>query len=169
MAVIAVPAAGSAAAIGAGSAKTGATIATNAALIGGAALSAGGALFSAQATAAAGDFEADVLEQQAAREQEQARLDADEFRRDQRRLIARQIALTGGSGVSLEGSRSLLIEDTAAEGEFQAQKIERGGDIVAERQRQQAELSRVGASNTRTFGTLRAGSLLLGGPTRAFA
>lgn len=140
------------------------------------------AQYQAQATQQATNFQAQVLEQQAQREQDVAALQAGDFQREQRELIARQRLRLSASGVRLdEGTPLLLQSHTAGEIERGVRRILHAGDISAQRTREEARLQRFTgesavraggiqsaglmsqASGARTAGFLGAGASLLGG------
>lgn len=137
------------------------TMATVATIAGGA-VSAVGAVQAGLSAANQADFQADVSQQQADREREASRQEAEDFRREQSRLQARRRAVMGGSGVQLAtGSPLLASEDFASETELQAARLEAGGELRATRLDQEAELTRAGGRNARTGGFIRGGSLLV--------
>ena len=71
--------------------------------------------------------QAKVQEQQAAFARKQAKIDAEEFRRRQRRILGQARAARGASGVDLlTGSPLLVDDDTIAEIEFGAARIVTG-------------------------------------------
>lgn len=96
--------------------------------------------------------QADILEEQAARERQIAKQEEEDFRERQKRLLASRRALLGGSGVDpSEGSPLGVSQDFVTEAEEQALRIREGGGVRASRLEQQAGL-------TRTSGVFRAGS-----------
>jgi hypothetical protein len=122
-----------------------------------------GAVSSGKAQANAAEFNADVARQQAEQERTASRQEAEDFRREQSRLFARRRAVMGGSGVDTStGSPLLASEDFASEAELGAKRIQAGGELRATRLSQQASLFGAEASNARTGGFMRAGSLLIG-------
>ena len=138
----------------------------------GAVVSAAGTIQQGKVARRTADYNAAVTRQEAERLQQQAALDAREHDRSSRRYMARQRALYGGSGVTLSGTPQLVLMDTAAEAEFQKQKILYGGTIDAQRLETQAQLMRFeGRSAQRAaYGkaavTLLTGASSLGGPSK---
>ena len=153
------------------------------ALIAGTVLNAAGTFASAagqsqqlQAEAAAAEYNAQVAEQQAAREVEVAETQAFDFRRSGEETRAATRARLAASGVAVDQDTSLLIEaEQAGEIERGVQRILQGGDINAIRQQQEAELNRLAgrsarsaAKSTLTAGALGAGGTLLSGVGNTF-
>lgn len=136
----------------------------------GSAIAAAGAVQQGQAANAQSRFQAQVLQQQADRDQEIAKINADDFRRQQSGVAAAGRAAAGGKGVtSGTGSSLLVAEDFAAESELAALRIRAGGDTSALRLRQQAGLVRQQGRSLRTAGFVRGGSLLLTGAGKTFS
>lgn len=101
-------------------------------------------------TFVSGQQQASALKQQANFTRKQAAVDADEFRRRQRRLLSSARAGRGAAGVDLlQGSSLLVDDDTIAEIEFGAENIRNGGDVQATRLDQQA-----GQARASSFGGL---------------
>lgn len=111
------------------------------------------AIASAVATAASGAMtfvagrqQAKVQNQQAAFARRQAEIDAGEFKRRQRRLLASARVGRGASGVRLlEGSPLLVDDDTIAEIEFGTETIRNQGEVEGTRLDQAAGQSRLRA------------------------
>ena len=126
-------------------------------------VSAVSAIQQGNAAAAAGDFNAEILEEQADREQQIAKRESDEERRKGSRLLAAFRAGLGGAGVTSEGTPILAQSDIAAQTELNARTIEAGGATRARRLRQEAGLERFSGSNARRQGRFNAGTSILGG------
>lgn len=123
-----------------------------------------GAISSGQAQANALEHQAEIARQQAEQERIASRQEAEDFRRDQSRLMARRRAVMGASGVeTTTGSPLLASEDFASEVELQARRIRQGGELRATRLSQQAGLFDSQAGGARAGGFVRGGSLLLQG------
>jgi hypothetical protein len=138
-------------------------------LIGAAAFSAISAVQQGRAASKQAKFQAQVTDQQAARERQVAAGNEADFRRQQSRLQAQRRAALGASGVkATTGSPLLASGDFAAEVELAALRIREGGDIRATRLEQEAALTRRAGSNAQRAGLFRAGSSLLSGAGRAF-
>lgn len=146
-------------------------------------LSAAGSIAQGQQAAAAARSQAQLQEQQAAiqeqqaeRERQVAAADEEELRMRNRRVLARQRALLGASGVEpAAGSPLFVAMDTAAEAELQALRIRDQGEVAATRLEQQAGLTRFDADITRASGRAaqragftRAGAQLVGSGADAF-
>lgn len=144
----------------------GAVTLADAALAVGLAASAAGAISSGQAAQRQADFEATQLRQQAERDRQIARQQADDARDDEARRRAALRAAVGGSGVTLEGTPLNVLSDLAAEAEFQALRIEAGGETAASRAQSQAALRRFEGRSAQRSGFTRAGATLLTGASR---
>lgn len=104
--------------------------------IGGAVLGAVGVYQGMQASAAAAEYNAKVAErdivvadQNRKAAMEQSRVDADDKRRENRRVMAAIRASYGASGVELAGSPLDVLTDTATEQETDTRRIEYEGKI----------------------------------------
>lgn len=140
------------------------------ALLAGTALSAFGAIQQGQAASEQGDLQADILEQEATRDRQQASADEADFRARQSRVLAERRAGLGASGVEqAAGSPLLVSEDFAGEVELAALRIRTGGEVTATRAEQQATLQRFQGRAARRAGFVRGGALLLSGAGKAFA
>jgi hypothetical protein len=128
-----------------------------------AAVAAGGAVYSGVQQSNAADYNAAVAEQDALAANDRAKSEEDAHRESIRRILATQRALYGKSGLSMEGSPLLVMEDTAAQGELDALTIRYGGDIAAAKGRSSANLSRMQGGAAKTASYFQAGSTLLSG------
>jgi len=132
-------------------------------------LAAIGAAVSAVSTVASGAMsfmqarsQAKAMEQQADFERAQAQIDADEFRRRQRRLLGTARATRGATGVDLlSGSPLLVDDDTIDEIVFQTERIRQGGDIRATRLEQQAGFTRSSGASALAGSVVSAGGTFL--------
>ena len=103
-------------------------------------------------------LQAEIFKREAERRDKESQVEAGEFGRSSNRLLARQRALRGASGVQVGTGTSLdLAEDTAAEAEFQRLKILSGGAADVSRLKTQSTLER-----------RRARSILLSGAGKTF-
>lgn len=117
------------------------------------------------------EFQAQVSDQQAAREREVAAASAGDFARTQSATAASARAAMGASGVRGDtGTPPLAFGDFAAETELQRLRILSGGEVSAQRLEQQAGLQRFEAAglrkagrNAQRKGMFRAGASLLTG------
>ena len=130
----------------------------------GAAVSAVGAVSQGAAAQKQARFNARQAELEAQRRDQIARAEAGAFRKQQSKLLARQRALLGASGLDPGSGTPLLVAgETAGEVELQARRILAGGQAEATRLRNQATLERASGRAARTAGVLRGGALLLQG------
>lgn len=108
--------------------------------------SAAAAVASGAMTFVAGQQQAKTQRQQATFARKQAGIDAGEFKRRQRRLLASARVGRGASGVRLlEGSPLLVDDDTIAEIEFGTETIRNQGEVEGTRLDQGAGQSRLRA------------------------
>ena len=142
------------------------TIAT----VAGGVISAIGAVQQGNAARSQANLQAQVLQQQAGRDRQQAAADEADFRTRQSRVLAARRAALGASGVDpSSGSPLLVSQDFAGETELQALRIRTGGEVQATRAEQQAQLQRFQGRAAQTSGFIRGGSLLVGGTAKAFS
>ena len=109
------------------------------------------------------EYNAAVAERDAKAAKAAAGYDASQKRKETERLLGRQRALYGKSGVTMEGSPLELMSETAAEGELDALMIERTGSVGAQRYQEEATLSRMKGSSARKASYWGAGTTLLTG------
>jgi len=127
-------------------------------------ISAVGMIAQGQAAKNQADYKSDVQRQQAKRERQIGKINSEDFRRDQSRLMAKRRAAMGASGVDIGvGSPMLTAEDFEAETELSALRILDGANAGASRLEQQAELTGLAGRNARTGSYFKAGSSLLSG------
>ncbi|OGP65584.1 MAG: hypothetical protein A3K22_03505 [Deltaproteobacteria bacterium RBG_16_42_7] len=109
-----------------------------------------------------------ILEQDALAEKQKAEYEEGAHRNRIRQILSRQKALYGKSGVQMEGSPLLVMEDTAAQGEMDALAIRYGGDVAAARTRSEANLMRMQGRTAGRLGTIKAGTTLLQGAGQSY-
>lgn len=133
-----------------------------------AAVAAAGTVYSGMQANQQAKAQANILNQQAERERQQAAADSAEFRDAQARAMATRRAILGGAGVRLDtGSPLLAAEDFAGDVELQALKIRNGGEVRATRLEQSATLMRARGNAEQTGSYFRGGSLLLSGGSKS--
>lgn len=133
------------------------------ALIASAAVSTAGAIYSGEQQRKAASQNADIQMADAQAAEQKANYDATLHQESVRRLVSAQRAAYGKSGVTMEGSPLLTIEDTIEQGGLDTLAIRYGGDIAAARSRSAANLSRMQGSAAKTSSYFQAGSTLLSG------
>lgn len=117
-----------------------------------------------QAQGKAARYNARVQENQALAAKQQAEFAANQQREQTRRLLARERALYGSSGVDVGvGSPLLVVADTAMQGELEAQAILKGGADRQSSFRAQAGLDRFMGRQAEMAGNIGAGATLLSG------
>lgn len=129
--------------------------------VGGLAVSVAGAIAGGQQQAAANRYNARVAENAAAASRQQAAVEVARQRRRVNLLMGSQRAATAGSGVTAEGSPLLVMSDTAAQGEYDAELIRYGGEVGATQDFAQAAADRVAARQARLGSYFGAGGTLL--------
>ena len=92
---------------------------------------------------------------------ESAKAEAEDVRRRARYMLGTQLAATGASGVQLEGSPLMVMLDTAAEQELEAQRRLYAGELTATGRTQEAENIRQRGQAAATASYIQAGSTLL--------
>jgi len=108
-------------------------------------------------------YNAAVSDRDATAAEQSAEYEAGLKRKETERLLGRQRALYGKSGIAFEGSPLLVMEETAAQGELDALMIERSGTLYGERYRSEGELSRMKGKSAGRAGYYGAGTTLLTG------
>lgn len=129
----------------------------------GSVVSAAGALKSGASARAAGDYNAKVQENQAIAARQQAEIEAARHEKRIALLSSGQRSAYAGAGVTSEGSPILVMADTAAEGEYDAQLIRYGGEVKAVQHYAQAALDRQQGRAAQVGGYFTAGGQLLKG------
>ncbi|OQB51810.1 MAG: hypothetical protein BWX99_02707 [Deltaproteobacteria bacterium ADurb.Bin151] len=146
-----------------------------AAVVAAAVIAAGAGAYSADQQRRAGnqqaDYNAAVAEEDAKAAKAKAEYDEKAHRENVRKILATQRALYGKSGLSMEGSPLLVMEDTEKQGELDALAIRYGGDVASARSRSEANLARMTGRNNAyaaKAGYIQAGSTLLSGAAGAY-
>ena len=127
-----------------------------------------GSVSQGRAADQAARFNAQHLQNQAAREREIGAHNARRIAEENKRLAGAQRALLAGTGRSLASGSALLVqEDLAEEGEFNRRLAEDAGEVKARNLRQEAVLERMKGKSALTAGYYRGGTTLLkaGGTT----
>ena len=144
------------------------------AAIAAAAIGAGATVYSADQQRRAGnqqaDYNANVAEEEAKAARAKAEYDEKAHRENVRKILATQRALYGKSGVSMEGSPLMVMEDTQKQGELDALAIRYGGDVASARARSEANVAKMTGRNNAyaaKAGYMQAGSTLLSGAASA--
>ena len=131
---------------------------------------AAGSAYSADTSRRAGnqqaDYNAAVATEDAKAAKAKAEYDEKAHRENVRKILATQRALYGKSGLSMEGSPLMVMEDTQKQGELDALAIRYGGDVASARARSEANVAKMTGRNNAygaKAGYVQAGSTLLGG------
>lgn len=122
-----------------------------------------GALQEGAAANAAAQYNAQQYETAAKTVEEQGHAEANKARRENRRLLGQMRAQYGASGITLEGSPLDVLEDTAAEGELEAQQKIYSGRVQAVEYRNKASLSRMQGESAKKAGYIGAVGKLFDG------
>jgi hypothetical protein len=110
----------------------------------------------------AANFNAQVAENDALAAAQQAQYEADQVSRRNRIIMGKQRAAYAKSGVS-GGSMYDVMYESYMQGELDRMATLYTGAVASNRNRSQAQLSRLEGRNAKTTGYLRAGSALLSG------
>lgn len=137
--------------------------------IAGTAMSVAGQAQAASQQRKMGEYQAKVAEKQAIETAQAAEFEADKQRENTRRLLSTQRARYAGAGVTFEGSPLLVMEQTAADAELDAQAIEWGGGVRAGGYKSQAGMSLWEGNTLYQAGMIKAGSTLLTGASKAYS
>lgn len=117
-------------------------MAAAAAMVGGGIIGAYGQMYQGHAAKQAGEFNAQVAEQNAELAIKQAKEEEVKFRSVMKRQLGDMRAAIGASGITLEGSPLEVIEDSAAQAEMDAISIRKAGEMKAHTYRTDAKLQR---------------------------
>ena len=119
------------------------------------------------------DYNARVAEKEAEAERKAAEYEATQHERQAKKLLAKQRALVGASGVTMEGSPLLVMEDNAAQLALENAMIRETGARGVSRWKSQsildftkARVVRSSAAGYKKAGALRAGATLLQGASQ---
>jgi len=124
----------------------------------------------ARAEAAWHQYNAKVAEREAEAERQATAFEIKQHKRESEQLLARQRAVVGKSGVTMEGSPLLVAEDTAEQLALERSMISITGERRAARFRSQsilditkAGMAKSAAAGYKRAGYMAAGTTLLGG------
>ena len=106
---------------------------------------------------------AEIAKADAAATEQKTQYDETAHRENVKRILSRQRALYGSSGVEMQGSPLLVMQDTAAQGEMDALAIRYGGDVEAARKRSEANVMKMQGKSAERLGMIGAGTTLLSG------
>lgn len=126
-------------------------------------VSAMGAMSAANAEANAAKYNASIAERNAQIAKNKGIADEAAKRRETRRMLGKQRAAIGASGLQAVGTPLLALEETAALGELDALTIRDNANKDQTSYKMDANLSRMRAKSAKRAGTLRAAGALLGG------
>lgn len=127
----------------------------------GAALGVAGSIQKGQATKQATDYNASVDAQRAAEEQDQAAASTQDYIRKGSDTVESAVALQGATGVTGEGSPLMVNEATVRQVALGAARTLQGGELRANRLKDDAILQKMKGDNAVTASYLDAGSSLL--------
>ncbi len=108
----------------------------------------------AKAQAAINMYNSKVAQREAEAEAKAARFESAQFAKKAKSLRKRQSALTGASGIEVEGSPLLVQEDTAAELALEASNIRTAGQrrVMAKKSQSILDISAASAAKSRAAG-----------------
>lgn len=134
-----------------------------------AALSAAGTVMAAKGQAKAAEFNAQIAERNMTFSRENARIEEARSRRLSTMWLGSMRAATGASGIRVEGSPLDLLEESARQGELDAQLIHRQGELGAMSHQANAKLDRMRGEAAQTAGYVQAGSQILSGAASSYS
>lgn len=129
----------------------------------GTAVTAAGQISAGQNQAAIAERNAQIARREAQYREQVAAQEEARLREDRDRLLGKQRAAIGGSGIDFTGSPLLALEETARNAELDALTIRYGGAAEAARLRTQAQTDRAQASAYTSASYINAGATILGG------
>lgn len=129
--------------------------------IGGGILGAAGSIQKGQAAKQAADYNVAVDNQRAVEEQDQAQAQTQDYIRKGSDTEASAVALQGATGVTGEGSPLMVDENTVRQVALGAARTLQGGQLRANRLKDDATLQQMKGDNAVTSSYLDAGSSLL--------
>lgn len=118
-----------------------------------------GAIRQGNTEKAAGDFNAQLAEENAAQAQSQAQEEERRHRISSKKTIGDIRASIGASGVTLEGSPEDILAESAANAELDALNIRHKGALRGSAFREEAKLQRFYGKQARTAGYIQAGAI----------
>ncbi len=127
------------------------------------AMSAIGAISQANSAKGAAEYNAAIMEQNAATERQQAGQREDAQRREARMVMGEQRAAYSQAGVGLAGSAADVMQQSAATAELDALTLRYEGDLRARGLMAQAVGERAAGRSARNAGYLSAAGTVLGG------
>jgi len=128
-----------------------------------AAVAAVGAVSQAQSARSAAKHNAAIAERNAGLSRQQAAMNEAAQRKDAYRAMGRIRAGYSAAGVTPEGTPLDVLEDSAAEAEFDSLNIRYKGELAATGYEDEAGMQRTRASSALTTGVFNAGTALLSG------
>lgn len=132
-----------------------------------AAVSAYGAYEAGQQAEAQAKYQSKIARNQAQAAKNAAEVAEQNRRERDRRIMAEQRALVGGSGLSTEGAPLLVMLDSAKEAELDAIRLRYGGSLQSGGFLDQAKLFQFQGRQAAQAGTTQAGTTLITGATSA--
>ena len=130
------------------------------------AASVAGSVYAAHQASQAAEYNAEVAQAQGKAAMDAAAAEAEDQRRRARYILGTQLARTASTGLALEGSPLLVMVDSAAEAELEAQRTLYKGHLAAIGAQSRADLSRMEGRQRATAGYLHAGTTLLTNTSR---
>ena len=126
-------------------------------------LSSVGQIQAGRAQKAGYDYNAKVNEADAVAARASAAREEEVHREKLKRLMGTQKAVFGAAGVEMEGSPLLILMNTAAEGEREAEFIKYGGEVEATKSLNEARLNRLYGRTVAKSGIIGGASTFLTG------
>jgi len=113
-------------------------------------------------------YNAQVADNEATARQQEADYQTQQVKDRARRLLSTQRAQVGASGLDLEGSPLLVMEETAGQSELDALMIQHSATADEAKLRSQAAIDRMDSGNYLASGLVKSGAKLLSGGTSVY-
>jgi len=139
------------------------------AMVAGMIISAAATTYSAYKQKEMADYNADLIKDQTKAEESRAKIEETRHREQLKKLMGTQRAMYGKSGMTMEGSPLLIMEETAAQGEIDAMLIRQTGRARKAELSGERALVKMGGRQALYGGTAQAGGSLLTGLGKYYA
>ena len=133
------------------------------AMVAGLGLMGAGTVYSAIQQKQMADYNADIIRTEAEAEAERAKIEEARHREKINKFMGTQRAMYGKSGLSMEGSPLLVMEETAAQGELDAMLIRQAGQARVAELTAERNMVKMGGRQAFYGGLTKAGGSLLTG------
>ena len=133
------------------------------AMVAGMVISAAAKTYAAYKTKEMADYNAEIIKTEEEAERERAKIEEARHREKLKKLMGTQQVMYGKSGVTMEGSPLLVMEETAAQGEIDALLIRQAGQARVAELQAERKMVKMGGRQAWYGGLMQAGGSLLTG------